>query len=62
MNFTNSPYEPFMKQPSHYRGPVGPELAPKGTRCHGCPYWKGIESVIDPRAGILLLKKPGDKK
>ena len=44
MNFTNSPYEPFMKQPSHYRGPIGPELAPKGTRCHGCPYWKGIET------------------
>ena len=45
MNFTNSPYEPFMKQPSHYRGPVGPELAPKGTRCHGCPYWRGIACV-----------------
>lgn len=48
MNFTNSPYEPFMKQPSHYCGPVGPELAPKGIECMTC-YRE-------------LLKKPGDKK
>ena len=59
MNFTNNPYEPFMKQPSHYRAPVEPELAPKCTRCHGCPYWKGIECMTCYRE---LLKKPGDKK
>lgn len=56
MNFTNSPYEPFMKQPSYYRGPAH-ELAPKGSRCHGCPYWRGIACVSCYRD---LLKKPGD--
>lgn len=57
MNFTNSPYEPFMKQPSYYRGPAAPEPAPKGSRCHGCPYWWGISCVSCFRD---LLKKPGD--
>lgn len=57
MNFTNSPYEPFMKQPSYYRGPVTPEPAPKGSRCHGCPYWRGIACISCYRD---LLKKSGD--
>lgn len=57
MNFTNSPYEPFMKQPSYYYGPAAPEPAPKGSRCHGCPYWRGIACVSCYRD---LLKKPGD--
>lgn len=57
MNFTNSPYEPFMKQPSYYRGPVTLEPAPKGSCCHGCPYWRGIACVSCYRD---LLKKPGD--
>ncbi len=56
MRFTNSPYESFMKQPSYYRGPPpGPLPAPKGTRCHGCPYWRGIVCMSCYRE---LLKKP----
>ena len=59
MNFTNSPYEVFMKEPSCYRGPVGPQLAPKGTCCLGCPYWKGIACITCYRE---LLKKPSGKE
>lgn len=57
MNFTNSPYEPFMKQPSYYRGPSGIPPAPEGSHCHGCPYWRGIACISCYRD---LLKKPGD--
>ena len=40
MNFTNSPYETMMKAvpypaPGHAQGP-------QGSRCDGCPYWRGI--------------------
>ena len=41
MNFTKSPYEAMMKKPSHIQTPP-PSKAPKGSRCHGCPYWRGI--------------------
>ena len=41
MNFTNSPYETMMKRPSHIQPPATPK-APKGSRCDGCPYWRGI--------------------
>lgn len=41
MNFTDSPYEPFMKQPA-YHWPPEPTPAPKGTICEGCPYWRGL--------------------
>lgn len=44
MKFTNSPYEELMQEPPRYR-PAPPSLAPKGTRCHGCPYWRGIKCV-----------------
>ena len=40
MNFTKSPYEAMMKKPSHIQTPP-PSKAPKGSRCHGCPYWQG---------------------
>ena len=41
MNFTTSPYEAMMKKPGHIQPPA-PTQAPKGSRCHGCPYWRGI--------------------
>lgn len=44
MKFTNSPYESMMKEIPHIK-PSEPATAPEGTRCHGCPYWKGIECM-----------------
>ena len=44
MRFTNSPYEDFMKEKSYFKG-VPPVLPPKGSRCDGCPYWRGIACV-----------------
>ena len=44
MNFTKSPYESFMKEPSHLH-PGEPTHAPQGTPCNGCPYWRGIVCV-----------------
>lgn len=46
MNFTNSPYEALMKEPSYLNLPPSPAPAPEGTKCHGCPYWKGIACVF----------------
>ena len=40
MRFTNNPYEEFMKEKSYFKG-VPPSLPPKGSRCDGCPYWRG---------------------
>ena len=56
MNFTNSPYETMMKSPSHIQPPATPK-APKGSRCDGCPYWRGIacmscyRDLLNPPAG-----------
>lgn len=45
MNFTNSPYERMMKQrPPQSVAPAFPK-APRGSRCHGCAYWRGIACV-----------------
>ncbi len=41
MRFTNNPYEGFMKEKSYFKG-VPPSLPPKGSRCDGCPYWRGL--------------------
>lgn len=57
MNFTNSPYETMMKRPSHIQPPATSK-APKGSRCHGCPYWRGIACVPCYRE---LLGKPGGR-
>ena len=54
MNFTNSPYETMMKRPSHIQPPATPK-APKGSRCDGCPYWRGIAYMSCYRD---LLKPP----
>ena len=41
MKFTNSPYETMMQQVPRYERPE-PVKAPEGSRCHGCPYWRGM--------------------
>ena len=47
----------MMKKPSHIQTPP-PSKAPKGSRCHGCPYWRGIACVSCYRE---LLGKPGGR-
>lgn len=44
MNFTNNPYEKMMKQRPRPMAPAVPK-APRGSRCSGCPYWRGIGCV-----------------
>lgn len=56
MNFTDSPFEKMMKQPTYSRGPAVQTPAPEGAACHGCPYWRGIACVSCYRE---LLKMPG---
>ena len=55
MKFTNSPYETIMQQVPRYERPE-PVKAPEGSRCHGCPYWRGIGCVACYRE---LLKGAG---
>ena len=50
MNFTNSPYEKMMKQ--------RPRPLARGSRCSGCPYWRGIGCVSCYRE---LLKAPAGR-
>lgn len=49
-------YEGFMKEKSYFKG-VPPSLPPKGSRCDGCPYWRGIGCVFCYRE---QLKPPGN--
>ena len=58
MRFTNSPYEDFMKEKSYFKG-VPPNLPPKGSRCDGCSYWRGIGCVFCYRE--QLKPKTGGK-
>ena len=51
-----SRYEGFMKEKSYFKG-VPPSLPPKGSRCDGCPYWRGIGCVFCYRE---QLKPPGN--
>ena len=55
MKFANSPYETMMQQVPRYERPE-PAKAPEGSRCHGCPYWRGIGCVACYRE---LLKGAG---
>ena len=41
MRFTNSPFEKMMKQKPRPQAPA-PAKPPRGSRCSGCPYWRGI--------------------
>ena len=58
MKFTNSPYETMMQQVPRYERPE-PVKAPEGSRCHGCPYWRGIGCVACYRE---LLKDAGGER
>ena len=53
MRFTNSPFEKIMKQKPRPQAPATPK--PRGSRCSGCPYWRGISCVSCYRE---LLKTP----
>ena len=44
MRFTTSPYEKMMQEIPRDEKPE-PVMAPEGSRCHGCPYWRGIGCV-----------------
>ena len=48
MRFTNSPYEKMMQQKSRPQAPA-PAKPPRGSRCSGCPYWRGIGCVFCSR-------------
>ena len=52
------PYEDFMKEKSYFKG-VPPNLPPKGSRCDGCSYWRGIGCVFCYRE--QLKSKTGGK-
>ena len=54
MNFTNNPFEKMMKRPPRQQPPSA-EQPPRGSRCSGCPYWRGIGCVSCYRE---LLKPP----
>ena len=54
MNFTNSPFERMMKQKPRPQAPA-PSKPPRGSRCDGCAYWRGIGCVSCYRE---LLKAP----
>ena len=48
-------YEAMMQQVPRYERPE-PVKAPEGSRCYGCPYWRGIGCVACYRE---LLKGAG---
>ena len=54
MNFTNNPFEKMMKRPPRQQSPSAAK-PPRGSRCSGCPYWRGIGCVSCYRE---LLKAP----
>ena len=49
MNFTNSHYEPEMKKKPQPEEPPRAD-APDGSRCVGCPYWRGVRCMTCFRA------------
>ena len=57
MNFTKNPYEKMMKKKPRPLVPSIPK-APRGSRCSGCPYWRGISCVSCYRE---LLKTPAGR-
>lgn len=58
MNFTKSSYEAMMKQRPRPRESA-PSKAPRGSRCHGCPYWRGIVCLSCYRDLLKSPKKDG---
>ena len=57
MRFTDSPFEKMMKQKPRPQAP-SPAKPPRGSRCSGCPYWRGIGCVSCYRE---LLKAPAGR-
>ena len=55
MNFTANPLEREMKRRPRPQAPR-PEQPPRGSRCSGCPYWRGIPCGSCYQA---LLSRPG---
>ncbi len=49
MNFTDNRLEREMKRRPRQDAPVPPQ-APCGSRCAGCPYWRGIRCMTCFRA------------
>ena len=47
-----------MKEKSYFKG-APPNLPPKGSRCDGCPYWRGIGCMFCYRE--QLKPKTGEK-
>lgn len=52
MNFTDNPLETLMKRPPRPQAPR-PEKPPAGSRCAGCPYWRGLP------CGFCFQSRPG---
>ena len=58
MNFTDNRLEREMKHRPRQDAPVPPQ-APCGSRCAGCPYWRGIRCVTCFRE--LLHRQSGTR-
>ena len=59
MRFTDSPFEKMMKQKPRPQAPA-PAKPPRGSRCSGCPYWRGIGCVSCYRE--LMRAPAGEEK
>ena len=57
MNFTANPLEREMKRRPRPQ-PPRPDKPPEGSRCCGCPYWRGIPCGSCFQS---LLKKTGGR-
>lgn len=49
MNFTDNRLERVMRRKPRQEQP-DPAPAPRGSRCAGCPYWRGVRCVTCFRA------------
>ena len=58
MRFTDSPYEKMMKQKPRPQAPA-PAKPPRGSRCSGCPYWRGIGCVS---CYLELMRAPAGRR
>ena len=57
MRFTDSPFERMMKQKPRPQAP-DPVKPPRGSRCSGCPYWRGLRCVTCFRAYLRSRAGP----
>ena len=56
MNFTSNPLEREMKRRPRPRAPR-PEQPREGSRCCGCPYWRGIPCGSCLISGAVIIEK-----